>query len=618
MKILQFEPLLWTDIIDYPDLGVAMLMGVYNNNSLQSKLICTQLQYIEEMFLNYADELEYLFKSKSIEEQNNFQHLKSIKNSFSESFNTIYCRYYSKLWTNYLNATLTIQFKQLFTEITKLQFDYIKQGYCSVPIIDFFKKIITANQCDIIGVSLYEYSEYNRLLLGYLRQLTSTKIILGGAFTGHLTMHEINTIIDDNYVDFLVIGAGELALPKLLEYIEEKNNLLPENVVDIAKGVEISSLTKKAIPNLNVLPIPDFSQSNIEKYPCPLTILPLQTARGCTWRKCTFCSHHNGYFGEYHTFSIATVINTIAQLSQKYNCHHFVFHDDEIPANRLKAIGLALRKRNINVAISAYVRADNLFMQDHIFKELYNLGIKGLSWGIESGSQNVLNCIKKGINVEQVKFILKQSHLAGIVNTCWMMFNLPEESEYDFLKSIHFMAETAEYVDLWLVSPFRLQFDSPMYISGNFSRPKQLFSSSVEQTDSEKTREFIWTEKINSLYSMGVFQNNRFSQNLLPSGCQRARLIPFLYFSSLKDCNYLGEVQIILNDKTKIISFGTKTILIMDKIKVELTDEQFSRLSLTMNNHIPCNILNDSKMKYIKQLYEYGIISLLQHGPVKN
>ena len=49
---LLFEPLLWHDVVDYPDLGAACLQGALQESGIRSKLVCTQLAYIEKLFLD--------------------------------------------------------------------------------------------------------------------------------------------------------------------------------------------------------------------------------------------------------------------------------------------------------------------------------------------------------------------------------------------------------------------------------------------------------------------------------------------------------------------------------------------------------------------------------------
>ena len=610
MRLLHFEPLLWTDLVDYPDLGSAMLMGVYKAKGVHSKLVCTQLQYIEAMLLDYANELECLFKQKYFSQSNEYILLNSIKTSFNETFSELYNMFYSKQWGCYLNAGLTEKFKQLFIEITKLQFEYIESGNLSVPIIHFFKEIINKNPSDIICLSLYEYNRYNRLLLKFIREFTKAKIVLGGAFTGHLNKIEISSIISEGYVDFLIIGAGEFALPKLLDYILNKEEL-PKNVIASSDPLKLCCIEEKVINNLQDLPLPDFSQSKLDKYPSPLPILPLQTARGCTWRKCTFCAHHSGYFGEYHTFPLEKIVNLIAELSRVYGCNHFVLHDDEIPVLRLKKLGELLNNRGVNVNISAYVRADKYFLQHNILETLFKYGIKGLSWGIESGSQRVLNSIKKGIDVEQVKLILKRSYESGIVNTCWMMFNLPDETIDDFTQSLQLMTDLSKYVDLWLISPFRMQADSPMYKSmRKVLKSKRLFCTSIEQTNEEIFREKQWTEKIDTIYSNGLLNNDRCLYDI-PSGCQRARLISFMYLTSLKDKSEYSKFQVLINNKTNILSLGSKSIMIRGGDKIELNNDELKILMSLKSKSNPRNVLHNSEMLFLKKLEKLDMVSLM-------
>lgn len=63
ISVLFFEPLLWNDVVDYPDLGAACLQGALKEQQIESKLICTQLEYLKNLFLDYATDIENLFHS---------------------------------------------------------------------------------------------------------------------------------------------------------------------------------------------------------------------------------------------------------------------------------------------------------------------------------------------------------------------------------------------------------------------------------------------------------------------------------------------------------------------------------------------------------------------------
>ena len=613
ISVLFFEPLLWNDIVDYPDLGAACLQGVLKRQNIASKLICTQLEYLKHLFLDYATVIENLFCSLSQDEKERYPTLYELESSFREHFANLYQRYYSHKWTDYLDAELTSFFKRVFLESNSLQLKGILNGE-ETPILLFFKKVILTNPTDIICLSCYELSQLNQVLLKNIRNITKSRIILGGAFTSHLTDLEIRALIELNCVDYIVIGPGDRALPELLKYLDGEVIHLPLNVVDTSKHFSDCVLVKKPLSNLDELPYPDFSQSQIEKYPCPITILPLQTARGCTYRKCTFCSHHSSYYGEYHVFSIEKMVEMIIYLSNQNQCNHFVFHDDEIPYTRLKKISFKTNQILPKIRFSAYVRADSSFTGNNIFKELYSYGVRCLNWGIESGSQNMLDYIKKGINIVSASTILKESYEAGISNTCWMMINIPSETDKDFNATLRFMLENTKFVHLWMVSPFRLQYDSPLYIELEKGGEKIPFSTSVKPTQKALEKERKKSSRIDVLSSLGLLSNKRLLDEILPSGCQRARLLPFVYLSSIVPGNELtltDSFQIVLL-KSRIITIGKQYYLVKGKKRVHLSQKDVELIKRGVYHNLNPKKLKNTQICLLKSLIESEYLHVIK------
>ena len=545
----------------------------------------------------------------SQEEKELFPSLYELSSSFREKFSVLYQKYYSHNWTNYLDVDLTLLFKNIFLECNELQLKLILKGE-KTPIISFFKDVILSNQSGIICLSCYELTQFNQLLLREIRGVTKSKIVLGGAFTSHLSDLEIQALIEMNCVDYLVIGPGDRSLPELIKCLENGTKQLPTNVVDTTKPYSDCILIKKPLSNLSDLPYPDFSQSQIERYPCPIKILPLQTARGCTYRKCTFCSHHNSYYGEYHVIPIEKMVEMITYLSNKYHCDYFLFHDEEIPFERLRKISFKTTQKLPNIRFSAYVRADSSFTEKNNLKELHESGVRCLNWGIESGSQTILDYIKKGINISAASSILKESYEVGISNTCWLMINIPNETDEDFNLTINFILDNTKYVNLWMVSPFRLQYDSPMFIDFGNGSEKTPFCTSVKPTQKMLDREQKMISKIDSLSSLGLLSNNKLPNDILPQGCQRARLLPFVFLSSIlswEELNTIGVFQIVLLN-SKIITVGTKHCIVKGRKRLSLPQIDIDWINRGVYHILNIKELNKEQFCLLKELIESGYI----------
>lgn len=604
MKVLQFEPWTWNDIVDYPDLGAAMLMGAYQNKGMDAVLICTQLVCIDKLFNFYADENAALFNELPESEKKDYKYLCTIGN-FREHMLELYCRYYSKSWECYFDASLTEEFRSVFLELIKLNFRYLKRRN-SVPLTKIMEACISENPCDLICISMYEYDKRNQLLLSVIKEKTNIPVCIGGAFTGHLTDSDIIELRRDCAADYLSIGPGENNLVELVKYIESGySNNVPENIVPLHEELPFT-LKRVPIKNLNMLNDPCFNQSEINKYASPAIILPLQSARGCTWRKCTFCSHHRGYYDEYHCFDIEKLVNQIEYLSKEYQCRYFVLHDDDIPSHRIVLIGKELLRRNLKVNILAYARADNNFLNDNILDEIYQSGFKALSWGIESGSQRILDKVGKGISVEIAEKILCKAREVGISNTCWMMINIPDEEDDDFNKTIRFMASNSNSVDLWLVSPFRLQYDSTMYIEmfGSEFANRKPFATSMPPTYEDKIREEVRCEKMNSLFANGSFENGDIPISAIPISSQRSRLIPFFYRTDLTDV-FDTKFQLVSN--CNVINLGKTTTLRIKNKKITLNAFERDMWNKLINAHIlHCSELSDNEVLFCSKLLENG------------
>jgi hypothetical protein len=136
MKVLHFEPWLWKDITDYPDLGTAMLMGAYKLHSIPADLVCTQSVYIEELFLERTTQLKSLYFALPDDVKLKYQQLGASADDFKKTMKELYHRYYSHRWMDYFDAKLTMKFKLIFNLATNMQFEALKLGLKHIPIVD--------------------------------------------------------------------------------------------------------------------------------------------------------------------------------------------------------------------------------------------------------------------------------------------------------------------------------------------------------------------------------------------------------------------------------------------------------------------------------------------------
>jgi hypothetical protein len=151
----------------------------------------------------------------------------------------------------------------------------------------------------------------------------------------------------------------------------------------------------------------------------------------------------------------------LSSLSKRYKTKHFSFHDEYIPAKILEKLCQNLIERNLtNFRFKGYVRFEEEFLKKNSFKMMYKAGFRNLYWGLESGSQRVLNLMNKGTNIVAVEKILKRSAEAKIKNSCFIIFGFPGETFNDFKKTINFLEKNRKNIHLIMTSAFMLSGNS--------------------------------------------------------------------------------------------------------------------------------------------------------------
>jgi len=499
------EPCVTKHLLDRPDLGCAMLISVCQQEGIKTTLIKGQTRYIKDMFLNDSEEIWSLIqnlKENSLKEIGISKYRKSIQGKsikqFQGELRTLY-EYViiDKNQRHYLNGIMIEKFNNLVTIFSSVYLYYLaKLNYSKLKIIDNYVYEIIKSNPRYIGVSLQgSFELLSRTIRRRLKELTTAPIIVGGVLTPFIDLKKIDKIFEEEYFDYLIVGAGEHALPSLIEELDNKH--IPvgiPNVIYKQNGkIKINSL--EVINELDKLPYPDYSQFDLDLYLTPKRILPLQTARGCTWRNCVFCSHHNIDLGNYKTFSIRRVIEVIKYLRKTYNCYHFAFHDEELPPSRAKRISEAILNNNLgNISINTYARPIGGYT-NNLLGLMRKAGFTLIHWGVESGCQRILNLMNKGTEESTIGKILKNSSNNKIANLCFLIFGFPGETEKEALQTIEFLKEHAAYIEDILFGFFGLSLNSPMG-----KRPEK-WSVYIESDNSNLTKGWIIPEKVGTLWS---------------------------------------------------------------------------------------------------------------------
>ncbi len=201
--------------------------------------------------------------------------------------------------------------------------------------------------------------------------------------------------------------------------------------------------------------IPDFSFAEFDRYPSPHPVLPLSSSRGCYWEKCLFCPEATAPVHPYGSFNPIDFPDLLLELSHRYEMTHFHLTDNAIPVNVLRQ--LAHRHADLaGLEWFGFVRFEDALSDDAFVKKLAASGCRMLQLGLESGSQRVLDTLRKGIRLETSAKILDNLQRAGIGTYVYIMLGAPGETETDAEMTLDFLEKHADQIGFLNISIMNL------------------------------------------------------------------------------------------------------------------------------------------------------------------
>jgi radical SAM superfamily enzyme YgiQ (UPF0313 family) len=269
-----------------------------------------------------------------------------------------------------------------------------------------------------------------------------------------------------SYVDYVIRGEGEETVVELVDFIEKK--LEPKGVLGVtyknSEGVLVKNPERPFITDLDSIPFPAyhlFPDLNFYTHPQPLlgTKTPsasIITSRGCMY-KCNFC--YKGTFGS--TWRYRSPENILAEwemLVKKYKVKEIAIQDDIYNTNikRVNEISDLIIERNLVVPWTTPngIRADHV--NDEFFHKLKKSGCYRVSFGIESGDQEVLDkIINKHIKLDKIINAIKLAKKHKIKTLGFFVLGNPFETEEQMKRSIDFSLNTGlDFAQYTNATPF--------------------------------------------------------------------------------------------------------------------------------------------------------------------
>jgi hypothetical protein len=289
--------------------------------------------------------------------------------------------------------------------------------------------LLETHEPKVVGLSLNYLSQAlcAFAMAGFLKQQsTSLKVILGGGLVTSWMSPPGWKNPFEGLVDLMVSGPGEKAL------------------------LSFAGVSGKSEPG-----VPDYGDFPCENYFAPGFILPYSASSGCYWGKCSFCPE-NAEGNAFRPLPVHEVVRDLRVLSEKRKPVLIHFLDNALSPALLEI----LSEQPPGAPWYGFARITRELKDPDFCDALKRSGCRMLKLGLESGDQEVLDSLCKGIDLSVASAALKALKRAGIAVYVYLLFGTPEENLQAAERTLEFTVKHSDAIDFLNLAIFNLPVHS--------------------------------------------------------------------------------------------------------------------------------------------------------------
>ncbi len=325
-----------------------------------------------------------------------------------------------------------------------------------IPFIEQWADRILSHDPGMVGFSLFMSSLNVSIILAQHLKLKRPDLVLiaGGAEVTRFKqvlldkMTRFAALRSEAFVggifDIFVVGEGEETLRELVMLKRQGGDWQKaDGIIYRRDGVMVENKPRAMIRDLDALGVPDYSDFEVGRY--VRKSLPVVSSRGCV-NRCTFCAD-SPLWKTYRACSALKVVNDLKALVQTYEITEFEFADSLFNGDirRVEEICDLITGSGLKIQWSAKV-AFHPGMGLGLLTKMRAAGCGSLAYGVESGSPRVLSDMRKNMDLDDARRIIRETSLAGIEANCFFLIGYPTETEEDFEMTLDFIRQNARFI----------------------------------------------------------------------------------------------------------------------------------------------------------------------------
>ena len=288
------------------------------------------------------------------------------------------------------------------------------------------------------------------------------------AFGTHITPIPRETMRAFPALDFALVGEPDLTVRDLIDHLEGKTgqrspmieqifdkhdptykpalaedgsvNMMGIKGIAWRRGDEIIlNMPRPFVQNLDDLPIPMHELLPLQKYRMPMIKGPftfIVTSRGCP-AGCTYCIKHVSYQFGVRLRSPKLLVEEM-KILKDLGINNIHMYSDLFTVNRDQVMELCelMIQEKLNIKWTSNSRVD--YVDEEMLQQMARAGSRLISWGIESGNEQILKHAHKGAYPDKAERALTWAKNAGIMNWGYFIIGLPGETEATIRETIDF------------------------------------------------------------------------------------------------------------------------------------------------------------------------------------
>jgi len=288
--------------------------------------------------------------------------------------------------------------------------------------------------------------------------------VIGGP---HVTFAVDDTLRRCPWIDVVVLGEADATIVELASALASHEDIgqIP-GIAFAHNGTTITTRDRPFIEELDGLPLPARELLPLSRYKALDASCSVISTRGCPYG-CVFCSAPKLFGRRVRFRTPELVVDEIESISQDLGFRRVNIVDDTFTLNHKHTHALCqeIIRRNLSVEWNAYSRVDTL--DRHTLEHMKEAGCTFIVFGIESGSQQILDRVGKGITVEKARQCVKMVSEVGMGSFASFILGLPGETPQTARQSLELAREFFDHYGV----QYGFHFLSPLPGTAIYERP---------------------------------------------------------------------------------------------------------------------------------------------------